>query len=122
MSRRLIENIGREDVEFGEVDPTGSDQTADCRDLDPIRRLYRSGVARSTSRRTAAVVRVMRTTNPFAAARCSQLRRASTGDVGSRPLGSYAITLFGVAASWARDARLVQDLIPKDDPQFVRGL
>ena len=44
------------------------------------------------------------------------------GDIGSRLLGSYAITLFGAAASWARDARLVQDLIPKDDPQFVRGL
>jgi len=58
----------------------------------------------------------------LAVARRSQLHRLSTGDIGSRLLGSYAITLFGVAASWARDAGLVQDLIPKDDPQFVRGL
>ena len=57
---------------------------------------------------------------PLAVARCSQLHRLSTGDIGSRLLGSYAITLFGAAASWARDARLVQDSIPKDDPQFVR--
>ncbi len=60
--------------------------------------------------------------HPLAVARRSQLHRVSTGDIGSRPLGSLGIVLFGAAASWAGDVRLVQDLIPKDDPQFVRRI
>ncbi len=114
-----MKNIGREGVEFGEVDPD--------RIRLPIAASYTEsggcttgGIASSTSRRTTAAVRVIPTMYPLAVARCSQLHRLGTGDIGSRLLGSYAITLFGAAASWARDARLVQDLIPKDDPQVVR--